>query len=46
MRTLFRLVVLGVVVLAGGVVLIRLRYNTSWRESLGIAEQFVEDLIP
>ena len=37
--------VLLAVVFAGGVVLIRLLYDVSWRESLEIADQFVEDLI-
>jgi len=46
MRGLIRLCTLAVLVLAGGVVLIRLRYKASWRESLGIAGQFVEDLLP
>ena len=46
MRGLIRLCVLAAVVFAGGVVLIRWRYGASWRESLGIAEQFVEDLLP
>jgi hypothetical protein len=46
MRGLIRLCTLAALVLAGGVVLIRLRYGVSWRESLGIAEQFVEDLLP
>lgn len=46
MRALFKLCALAVVVFAGGVVLIHMRYNVSWRESLEIAEQFVEDLLP
>jgi hypothetical protein len=29
----------------GGVVVIRLLYDVSWRESLEIADQFVEDLL-
>ena len=37
--------VLLAVVFAGGVVLIRLLYDVSWRESLEIADQFVEDLV-
>ncbi len=45
MRGLFRIFVLLLVVFAGGVVLIRLLYDVSWRESLEIADQFVEDLI-
>ena len=46
MGSLIRLCALAAVVLAGGVLLIRKRYGVSWRESLGIAEQFVEDLLP
>lgn len=46
MRGLIRLCVLAAVVLAGGVVLIRWRCGATWRESWGIAEQFVEDLLP
>jgi len=45
MRGLFRMFVLLAVVFAGGVVLIRLLYDVSWRESLEIANQFVEDLV-
>ena len=46
MRGLIRLCALTALVIAGGVLLIRKRYGVSWRESLGIAEQFVEDLLP
>lgn len=45
MRGLFRLFVLLVVLFCGGVVVIRLLYDVSWRESLEIADQFVEDLL-
>ena len=45
MRGLFRLFVLLAVLFCGGVVVIRLLYDVSWRESLGIADQFVEDLL-
>ncbi len=46
MRGLIKLCALAAVIFGGGVVLIRWRYGASWRESLGIAEQFVEDLLP
>ena len=45
MRGLFRLFVLLVVLFCGGGVVIRLLYDVSWRESLEIADQFVEDLL-
>lgn len=46
MRGLIRLCALAAVLALGGLLLIRMRYGSSWRESLGIAEQFVEDLLP
>jgi hypothetical protein len=45
MRGLFRLFLLLIVFFLGGVILIRFAYNVSWRESLEIADQFVEDLL-
>ena len=45
MRGLFRLFVLLAVLFCGGVGVIRLLYDVSWRESLEIADQFVEDLL-
>ncbi|MBT4975829.1 MAG: hypothetical protein HOL51_01225 [Gemmatimonadetes bacterium] len=45
MRGVFRLFVLSAVLFCGGVVIIRLLYDVSWRESLEIADQFVEDLL-
>lgn len=45
MRGLFRLFVLLSVLFCGGVVAIRLLYDVSWRESLEIADQFIEDLL-
>ena len=45
MRGLFQLFVLLAVLFCGGVVVIRLLYDVSWRESLEIADQFVEDLL-
>ena len=45
MRSLFRLFTLMAIVLAGGVILIKLLYSVSWGESLEIADQFAEDLL-
>ncbi len=45
MRGVYRLFVLAAVLSCGGVVIIRLLYDVSWRESLEIADQFVEDLL-
>lgn len=45
MKGLIRLFMLLAVLFAGGVVLIRLLYDVSWRESLEIADQFIEDLL-
>ena len=45
MRGVFRLFVLSAVLLCGGVVIIRILYDVSWRESLEIADQFGEDLL-
>ena len=44
MRGILRLFVVLCAVFGGGVVLIRLLYGVSWRESLEIADQFIEDL--
>ena len=43
MRGLFKLLALLAVLFGAGIVLIRLIYGVSWRESLEIAAQFVED---
>lgn len=45
MKGMFRLFMLLAVLFGGGVVLIRLLYDVSWRESLEIADQFIEDLL-
>lgn len=45
MRGLFRLFIFLAVMFCGGVLVIRLLYDVSWRESLEIADQFVEDLL-
>lgn len=45
MKGIFRLFMLSAVLFGGGVVLIRLLYDVSWRESLEIADQFIEDLL-
>ena len=45
MRGLFRLFVCAAVLLSGGLLVIRLLYGVSWRESLEIANRFVEDLL-
>ncbi|NKB68732.1 MAG: hypothetical protein GKR89_16835 [Candidatus Latescibacteria bacterium] len=45
MRGLLRLLVLLTFLFGGGVVLVRLLYDVTWRESLEIVDQFVEDLI-
>lgn len=45
MRGFFRLFVCMAVLLGGGLLAIRLLYGVSWRESLEIAEFFMEDLL-
>ena len=45
MRGIIRLFTVLCAVFGGGVVLIRMLYGVSWRESLEIADQFIEDLI-
>ena len=45
MRGLFRLFMLLALLFGGGVVLIRLLYDVSWRESVEIADQFIVDLL-
>ena len=45
MRGLFRLFMCAAVLFGGGLVAIRLLYGVSWRESLEIANCFVEDLL-
>ncbi len=45
MRLMIRLVLLMALFLLGGVVFIRYTYGCSWKESFGIANQFVSDLV-
>ena len=45
MRGIFRLFVCSAVMLGGGLLAIRLLYNVSWRESMEIANCFIEDLL-
>ena len=45
MKALFKLFMLLCVLFGGGVVLIRILYGVYWRESLEIADQFIEDLL-
>lgn len=45
MKTLLRLMVLMAVIFGGGVVLVKILYGVSWREAVGIADQFVEDIL-
>lgn len=45
MRGIFRLFVCAAVMLGGGLLAIRLLYNVSWRESMEIANCFIEDLL-
>ena len=45
MKALLKLFILLCVLFGGGVVLIRILYGVSWRESLEIADQFIEDLL-
>jgi hypothetical protein len=46
MRTLVRLTALLALLVAGGIALIKIRYDVSWEEALEIADLFVEDLLP
>ena len=45
MRLLFRLALLVILVVFGGVAFIRYTYGCSWKDSFDIADQFVEDLL-
>lgn len=45
MRLMIRLALLMALFLLGGVVFIRYTYGCSWKESFGIANQFVSDLV-
>ena len=45
MKVLFKLAVLTVLMILGGVVFIRYTYDCSWKESFEIADEFVNDLL-
>ncbi len=45
MKFLFKLSLLALLVIAGGIFYIRHRYGCSWGESFEIADQFVADLL-
>lgn len=45
MRAFLRLFAMVSIVFGGGVVLIKLAYGVSWKESIEIADQFLEDLL-
>ena len=45
MRGIFKVFLLFVLLFCAVVVLVRQFYNLSWRESLEVVDQFVEDLL-
>ncbi len=45
MKLLFKLAVMILLINAAGVVFIRFIYDCSWRESIDIADEFVNDLL-
>ncbi len=45
MRGIFKVFLLFVLLFCGVLVLIRKSYHLSWRESLEVVDQFVEDLL-
>ena len=45
MRVLFKLTLLLIFGILGGVAFIRYAYGCSWRESFDIADQFLEDVL-
>jgi hypothetical protein len=45
MRSLFKLSFLILLIVAGGLLYIRRVFGCSWRESIGIADQFLTDLL-
>ncbi len=45
MRSLFKLSFFTLLIVAGGLLYIRRVYGCSWQESLGIADQFLADLL-
>ena len=45
MRAFVKLLALLMVLFGGVVMLIKLLYGATWRESIEIADQFIEDLL-
>lgn len=45
MRFLLKLLLLALLIIAGGIFYIRRTYGCSWGESIEIADQFVADLL-
>jgi hypothetical protein len=45
MKMLFKLMLMLIFCILGGVAFIRYVYGCSWRESFDIADQFVEDVL-
>ena len=45
MKMLFKLALLVMLIILGGVAFIRHTYNCSWKESFDIADEFVNDLL-
>jgi hypothetical protein len=45
MKVLFKLTLLVMFCILGGVAFIRYAYKCSWRESFDIADQFLEDVL-
>ena len=45
MRAFIKLFALLTALFGGGVVLIKLLYGATWRDSIEIADQFIEDLL-
>lgn len=45
MRVLFKMMLLLMICMLGGVAFIRYVYGCSWRDSFDIADQFLEDVL-
>jgi len=45
MKALFHMMAFLALVVLGGILVIKLLYGCSWRESVDIADQFVSDLL-
>ena len=45
MKVLFKLMLMVMFCILGGVAFIRYAYGCSWRESFDIADQFLEDVL-